>query len=70
DNLIPLCSRHHHVVHEGGWTLELASDRTLTIRQRDGRTFRVVEPDVPPRRRRRRPSAGDHERVRERQPAA
>ena len=70
DNLVPLCSRHHHVVHEGGWTLELAPDRTLTIRQRDGRTFRVVEPEVPPRRRRRRPSAGDHERVRERQPAA
>jgi len=21
DNLAPLCSRHHHVVHEGGWTI-------------------------------------------------
>ena len=30
DNLLPLCSRHHHLVHEGGWTLHLAADRTLT----------------------------------------
>ena len=30
-NLLPLCSRHHHLVHEGGWTLHLAPDRILTI---------------------------------------
>lgn len=30
-NLVPVCSRHHHLVHEGGWTLHLAPDRTLTI---------------------------------------
>ncbi len=29
--LLPLCSRHHHLVHEGGWVLHLAPDRTLTI---------------------------------------
>ncbi len=23
DNMVPLCSRHHHAVHEGGWTLVL-----------------------------------------------
>jgi hypothetical protein len=23
DNMVPLCSRHHHAAHEGGWTLEL-----------------------------------------------
>jgi hypothetical protein len=23
DNMIPLCSRHHHAAHEGGWTLTL-----------------------------------------------
>ena len=39
DNLLPLCSRHHHVVHEGGWDLHLAPDRTLTIRQPDGSVF-------------------------------
>lgn len=43
DNLLPLCSRHHHVVHDDGWSLELASDRRLTIRQRDGSVFAVVE---------------------------
>ena len=39
DNLLPLCSRHHHVVHEGGWDLHLAPDRTLTTRQPDGSVF-------------------------------
>jgi hypothetical protein len=22
DNLVPLCSKHHHLVHEGGWTTQ------------------------------------------------
>jgi hypothetical protein len=30
-NLVPLCSRHHHLVHEGGWKLTIGPDRTLTI---------------------------------------
>lgn len=25
-NLVPLCSRHHHAVHEGGWTIRLDPD--------------------------------------------
>ncbi len=50
ENLIPLCSRHHHVVHEGGWALHLAPDRTLTIIQPDGREFTRCRPDVPARR--------------------
>ena len=29
DNLILLCRRHHRLVHEEGWTLELALDREL-----------------------------------------
>jgi hypothetical protein len=49
-NLIPLCSRHHHTVHEFAWTLELSADRTLTIRRPDGEVFTVSEPDVPPQR--------------------
>ena len=33
NNMIPLCSRHHHAAHEGGWKLELNPDtRELTIR--------------------------------------
>jgi hypothetical protein len=42
-NLLPLCARHHHLVHELGWRLELAPDRELTIRQPDGTIF-AVEP--------------------------
>ena len=31
DNLAPLCSQHHHLVHEGGWSLALAPGRTVTL---------------------------------------
>ncbi len=31
DNLLPLCTRHHHQVHDAGWRLALDPDRTLTI---------------------------------------
>jgi len=41
ENLLPLCSRHHHLVHEQGWRLELAPDRELTIRQPDATIFAV-----------------------------
>jgi hypothetical protein len=30
-NLVPKCSRHHHLVHEGGWHLRLNPDRTLQV---------------------------------------
>ncbi len=30
-NLIPLCSTHHHKVHEGRWTIHLQPDRTLRL---------------------------------------
>ncbi|MDW3216289.1 MAG: DUF222 domain-containing protein [Ilumatobacteraceae bacterium] len=46
-NLLPLCSRHHHVVHEGGWSLHLEPDRTLTIRQSDGELFATVPLERP-----------------------
>jgi len=33
DNMVPLCSRHHHAAHEGGWTLKLrAGTRQLDAR--------------------------------------
>jgi len=35
-NLLPLCSRHHHLVHEGGWRLELRADRSVRITRPDG----------------------------------
>jgi hypothetical protein len=30
-NLAPLCHRHHHMVHEGGWTLTLDQQRRATL---------------------------------------
>jgi hypothetical protein len=38
DNLLPLCERHHHRVHDDGWLLRLAYDRTLSITYPDGST--------------------------------
>lgn len=36
DNLIPLCEQHHHLVHEGGWTLAMTPDRVTTWTRPDG----------------------------------
>jgi hypothetical protein len=32
----PLCSRHHHLVHEGRWRLTLGKHRVITIHRPDG----------------------------------
>lgn len=53
-DLLPVCSRHHHLVHELGWRLVLSPERSLTVTDRDGATLWVTEPDVPTRRDRRR----------------
>ena len=37
-NLLPLCTTHHHHVHEGGWSLTLNPDRTIELRRPDGTT--------------------------------
>ena len=44
DNLIPLCSRHHHLVHDLAWKLRLEPDRTLVITQPDGEEFARTRP--------------------------
>jgi hypothetical protein len=36
DNLIPLCERHHHLVHEGGWVLTITPDRIARWARPDG----------------------------------
>ena len=38
DNLLPLCTKHHHCAHEGGWKFHLSANRTLTITFPDGTT--------------------------------
>ena len=35
-NLLPLCSKHHHAAHEGGWRLTLQPNRHLTVTLPDG----------------------------------
>ena len=45
-NFLPLCSKHHHAAHEGGWHLALhPTTRVLTITYPDG----TVEAHAPPR---------------------
>jgi len=29
-DLAPVCEPHHHLIHEGGWTLTMTPDRTAT----------------------------------------
>ena len=36
DSLLPLCDKHHHLVHEGGWKLEMTPDRVATWWLPDG----------------------------------
>jgi Domain of unknown function (DUF222) len=43
-NLLPVCSRHHHLIHDGGWNLYLANDRTLTITLPDATTMTTGPP--------------------------
>ncbi|MEZ5258200.1 MAG: hypothetical protein R2705_15225 [Ilumatobacteraceae bacterium] len=34
--MLPLCSRHHHLVHDLGWRLTLDADRTINLFRPDG----------------------------------
>jgi len=43
-NLLPVCSRHHHCIHEGGWEVHLAGDRRLTIKQPGASTMNTGPP--------------------------
>lgn len=35
-DLAPVCERHHHLVHEGGWTFEMTAERIGTWTRPDG----------------------------------
>ncbi len=39
-NLVPISRRWHHLIHDKGWTLEMASDRRLTLYRPEPATFR------------------------------
>ena len=42
DNLSLLCTHHHHLVHEGGWSVERMPDGELRFRAPDGRELPAV----------------------------
>ncbi len=42
DNLLPLCEAHHHLVHEGGWTLTMTPDRVATWTRPDGTVWKTA----------------------------
>jgi len=41
DNLLPVCEQHHHLLHEGGWTVTMTPDREVTWIRPDGSTWRT-----------------------------
>jgi hypothetical protein len=45
-NLLPLCFKHHHLVHEGGWRLTIDPDRTLHWYRPGGALYATI-PFVP-----------------------
>jgi hypothetical protein len=45
-NLLPLCTKHHHLAHEGGWKFSLDSDRSLTIVRPDSTRMTTGPPRV------------------------
>ena len=47
NNLVPINRYWHHLVHEGGWELAMAADRTLTLRRPDKSLCRVIPPPGP-----------------------
>ena len=55
-NLLPVCETHHHLLHEGGWTVTMTDDRTVTWTRPDGNVWRTQssinrQPDQQRRRR-------------------
>ncbi len=63
DNLLPLCETHHHLVHEGGWTLTITPDRTVTWTRPDS-TIWLTHPSI------NRQPEQHHQRQRQRQTTA
>jgi hypothetical protein len=43
-NLVLLCSRHHHLLHQPGWAVKLRPDGLVEVTRPDG----VVMTDAPP----------------------
>jgi hypothetical protein len=48
DNLVLLCTRHHHLLHSPGWHAKLLPDNTFAVTTPDGRTLKSQPPGRPP----------------------
>jgi hypothetical protein len=46
DNLVLVCTRHHHLLHTPGWHAKLLPDATLEVTDPDGRTHTSSTPDA------------------------
>lgn len=47
DELVPISRRWHHLIHDEGWQLTMATDRTLQLSRPDGTPFRTIAPPTP-----------------------
>ena len=43
-NILPLCERHHHRIHDHGWTLTLSPNRELRVQTPDGHVMTTGPP--------------------------
>jgi hypothetical protein len=43
-NLLPVCSHHHHKIHDDDWAIELGLQRALTLRLPDGQVMTTGPP--------------------------
>ena len=43
-NLLPVCSKHHHCIHDRGWNITMKPDRSLRIDLPDGTTMTTGPP--------------------------
>ena len=43
-NLLPICNRHHHLVHDQGWQLQLGPNRELTVTTPAGKVMSTGPP--------------------------
>jgi hypothetical protein len=46
DNLLPVCVRHHHKIHDSRWQVTLGPNRQLTIRYPDGTVQTTGPPTI------------------------
>jgi predicted restriction endonuclease len=46
DNLLPVCVRHHHKIHDADWHITLGPNRQLTIHYPDGTVQTTGPPTI------------------------